>query len=326
MNKRRQVVVAFGAGAFCGSRFALAQSQGEVRRIGFLQQFNDPVRLEAFRAGLRDLGYAEGRNIIIDYQPAAGNEARMNASAAEIVSQKVDVIVADGGTASTLAAMRATKSIPIVFPTLGDPVSQGIVKDLARPGGNVTGLSLQSTELTGKVLQLLREIIVGVKRVAFMVNPSNLSVGPVLLQLPPLAAKLGLDIRIFEPKATSEIVPAVSEIAHGRFDALVVWNDAMLVQNSLTIASLATTQKLPTMGYHSSLPESGGLASYGPDRADLLRRAAVYVDKILKGAKPGDLPVEQPTKFELVINVKTAKLLRIKIPQSILVQATKVID
>jgi putative ABC transport system substrate-binding protein len=325
MNNRRKLVIALGAGALTAPFGSFAQ-QGKVWRIGFLQHFNEPLRLEAFTRGLRELGYVEGKTIIVDYRSAAGSGDRLAAIAADFVQQNMDVIVADGGTPATLAAKKATQTIPIVFPTIADPVALGVVTNLARPGGNITGLSLQSPDMTGKVLELLKEIVTRVKRIAFMVNPANPSIRPILSQVEIAAKALGVDVVFVEVKRPAEFFGAFAEITRKRADAVVIWNDTMLVQRSSSLAVLAAKHNLPTMGYHSALPEGGGLASYGPSRTDMLRRAAIYVDKILKGAKPGDLPIEQPTKFDLVVNMNTAKALGIKIPNSILVRADKVIE
>jgi putative ABC transport system substrate-binding protein len=327
MNRRRNMLVAIGAAVAVAPFHALAQTRVQkIPRVGYLQQFDEPFRLDAFKLGLRELGYVEGKTIIVEYRSADGSEARLAEYAAEFVRSNVDVIVSDGGTPSTLAAKKATQTIPIVFPTLADPVVQGVVASLARPGGNLTGLSLQSPDMTGKVLELFKEMLTRAKRIIILVNPANTSSRPILSQVDVAARTLGLEMQTVEVRSPADFADAYAEIARRRADGVVIWNDTMLVRHSATLASLAAKQKLPSMGYHSALPENGGLASYGPNRSDMLRRAAIYVDKILRGAKPGDLPIEQPMKFDFVINLKTAKALGIKIPQAILVRADRVIE
>src|SRR5262245_14745977 len=307
-----------------------AQDPTKVPRIGYLRPSHGTAtldaRLAAFRKALRELGYVEGKSILIEFRSAEGNADRLPVLAAELVRLKVDVIVAEGGTASVLAAKNATQTIPIVFPTIGDPVAQGVVTSLARPGGNLTGLSLQTPDTAGKVLELLREIVPKATRVGLLVNPDNPSLRPVLPEVQVAANRLGIEIVVVAAKALAEFGGAFTEVARSRAHALVIWNDAMLNEQSSSLARLATKHKLPTMGWNSALPENGGLASYGANRLEIMRRAATYVDKILKGSKPGDLPVEQPTKFELVINMKTAKALGLTIPKSVLLRADQVIE
>jgi putative ABC transport system substrate-binding protein len=213
-----------------------------------------------------------------------------------------------------------------VFTTVNDPVALGIVASLARPGGNVTGLSLQSPDTTAKRLQLLKEIVPGAKRVGVLVNPSNSSAVTWLKELPPAAKALGVELLIFEARSPADFDGAFAEITRMRIDGLIIFDDPMLQAAAAQIVIRAATLKLPTIAGHSVVPESGGLVSYGPDRLDMVRRAAILVDKILKGAKPAVLPVEQPSKFDLIVNLNTAKALGIKIPNSILVRADKVIE
>jgi putative ABC transport system substrate-binding protein len=278
-SMRRSLLGVLAATALAAPSVSFAQSRPpKLPRIGFLQHFNEPLRYEAFMRGLRELGYVDGKTIIVDYQPAAGNNDRLAAIAAEFVQQNVDVIVADGGTPATLAAKKATQTIPIVFPTNGDPVATGVVANLAHPGGNVTGLSLQSPDTTGKVLELLKEIVTRAKRVAFMVNPANTSLRPILPQVEIAAKSLGVEIQLVEVKRPADFAGAFGQITRKRADALVIWNDTMLMQHSSSLAIWAAKYNMPSMRYHSTLPEHGGLASYGPSRADMLRRAAIYVD------------------------------------------------
>jgi len=285
-----------------------------------------PVRLEAFRQGLRELGYVEGRTIIIEERSADEKYDRLPALAAELVKLKVDVIVADGGTPTIMAARNATRTIPIVFPTVGDPVAQGLVKSLARPGGNLTGLSLQSPDAAGKRLEVLKQVVPGAKRIALLTNPANASAPPILEAYVNAARQSGLQLDIVEARAPSEIPEAFAAIRAKRADAVLLLSDQMLIDQAPKISILAAQAKLPSIGENDAVPQSGGFASYGPDRPDMLRRAAGYVDRILKGAKPADLPVEQPIKFELVVNRGTAKVLGIELPHPILLRADRVID
>lgn len=284
------------------------------------------ARLAAFKQGLRDLGYVEGKSFVIEYRSAEGKYERFPALAEELVRLKVDVILADDGTPSTLAAKNATRTIPIVFPALNEPVASGIVTSLARPGGNVTGLTLQSPDTTAKRLQVLKEIIPSAKRIVVLVNPSNSSAVPWLQELPVAAKKLRVELLVVEARSPGEIDTAFADIGRKGSDGLVIFDDTVFFAESSRIAALAARMKLPTIGGNSLVAESGGLASYGPNRLDLVRRSATFVHKILKGAKPADLPIEQASKFDLIINARTAKALGITFPQSILVRADKVIE
>jgi putative ABC transport system substrate-binding protein len=330
MNTRRKLVIALGAGALAAPFALCAQQLAKPFRIGFLvfPSSSSNARFAAFKQGMRDLGYVEGKNFVIDYRSAEGNFERFPALITELVKLQVDVIVADDGTPTVLAAKKVTRTIPIVFSTVADPVAQGIVESLARPGGNVTGLSLQSTDTSGKRLEFLKQIVPGAKRFAFLANPSNASATPTLRELETAAKILGVELLLFEVRSVAEFDHAFDEIARKRMSGLVILDDPMLTATAelSRIVTLAAKLKLPTIGGNSLLPDVGGFASYGPNRLDLLRRTATYVDKILKGAKPADLPVEQPTKYDLVVNLKTAKAFGIKVPDSILVQATKVIE
>jgi putative ABC transport system substrate-binding protein len=328
MNKRRKLLVAFGAGMLAAPLVSLAQAPTGVPRIGYLAlpTSTPNVRLAAFMQGLRDLDYLEGKNFVIEYRSAEGKYDRFPALALELARLNVDVILSDDGTESILAAKNATRTIPIVFTTVNDPIALGVVASLARPGGNVTGLSLQSPDTTAKRLQLLKEIVPGAKRVGFLVNPGNSSTVTWLKELPRAAKALGVELLFVEARSPAELDGAFAEIARKRVDSLVLFDDAMFIAESARIATLAARLKLPTMSGTSGLPESGGLVSYGPNRLDLVRRAATLVDKILKGAKPANLPVEQPLKFDLVINLKTAKALGITVPQSVLISADRVIE
>ena len=328
MNNRRKLLLALGATALASPLTSLAQSATKVWRIGFLTNFppdNDP-RFEVFKKQLRDLGHVEGKTIVIDYQSAEGKYDRLPGLAAELVKRNVDVIMTDGGTPGALAARNATRTIPIVFAAVADPVGSGIVASLARPGGNVTGTSNQSPEVSVKSLALLKEIVPSAKRIAILSNPANSSLPPIVSELQAAAKTLRLEIIVVTAGTPAEFDKAFAEIAQGRPAGVVILADPLFNSEAARLTTLAAKHRLPTIGGHNAFPESGGLMSYGANRRDMMRRAAVLVDKILKGAKPADLPVEQPTIFELVLNKRTAKDLGIKIPNSILVQATKVIE
>jgi putative tryptophan/tyrosine transport system substrate-binding protein len=306
---------------------------GQIRktpvRIGILGNaptaLNKPRR-EAFRAKLRELGHREGENVVFESRSADGRLERFPALAKELVDLNVDIIVCDGGTPATQAAMQATWTIPIVFFTLGDPVAIGAVKSLARPGGNVTGLGLQAPDVVPKRLQLLREILPDSKRIAYLTDPNNPGSGPTIQALRTAANARGLELEVFGAKSLTEFEAAFEAMAKNRINILLIGNDSMLAQHPARLASLASKFNLPTIAEAYAFADNGVLLSFGADRVDMARRAAVLVDKIIKGAKPGDLPVELPTKFELVVNMKTAKSLGIKVPQSVLLQADRVIE
>jgi putative ABC transport system substrate-binding protein len=283
---------------------------------------------EAFRQGLRDLGYVEGRNVVIEYRDAEGKPERLPALAAELVALKVDVIVA-GSTPHALAAKRATRTLPIVFIGAGDPVTDGLVTSLARPGGNVTGLSSLTPERLGKCLELLTQAVPGVSRVAVLWQPGAVGerTEKDMLKGAEVAARaLGVRLQFVEAEGPADIDRAFADMTRGRAGALAVWTTAMLVTERGRLVALAAKNRLPAMYTLREFVDAGGLMSYGHSQADLNRRAATYVDKILKGAKPGDLPVEQPTTFDLVINLKTAKALGLTIPQSVLGRADHVVE
>jgi putative ABC transport system substrate-binding protein len=328
MNNRRKLVIALGAVALTAPFDSFAQQQGKIRHIGFLTTFppdNDP-RFEVFKQQLRDLGHVEGKTIAIDYLTAEGKYDRLPALAAELVRRNVDVIMVDGGTPAAVAARNATKTIPVVFAAVADPVGSGIVASLARPGGNVTGTSNQSPAASVKSLALLKEVVPSIRRFAVLANPTNSSLPPLVSELQAAAKTLRLEIVVVKAATPAEFEKAFAEIARGRATGLVILADPLFNSEAGRLATLAAKRRLPTIGTINNVPDNGGLMSYGANRPDLLRRAAILADKILKGAKPSDLPVEQPTKFDLVLNKRTARDLGIKIPNAILVQATKVID
>jgi putative ABC transport system substrate-binding protein len=320
------LLVALACSLLAAPLTAKAQQPAKIYRIGLLGAISPSAYapfIEAFRQGLRDLGYVEGKNIVIDSRWAEGRYERLPDLAAELVRLKVDVIVTHGPPASR-AAKEATTTTPIVMALVGDAVATGLVASLARPGGNITGSSFFLPELSAKRLELLKEAIPGVTRVAVFVNPGNPTFPPALKAMELTAGSSGVELQQVKVRAANEIEGAFAAMAKRRAHALVVIEDALFSAHARRIAELATKSRLPTMGF-TEYAEAGGLMSYGVNRSDLWRRAAVFVDKILKGAKPADLPVEQPTRFELVINLKTAKALGLTIPPSIMVRADQVI-
>jgi putative ABC transport system substrate-binding protein len=310
---------------------AEAQQTTKIARIGYLASNlagSPPSSREAFLEGLRDLGYVEGRNVVIEYRDAAGKDDRLSALAAELVALKVDVVVAAAGTLAALAAKQATNSIPIVFIAVGNPVSSGLVAGLARPGGNVTGLSAVSPDLVSKWLELLTQAVPGISHVAYLRQPGGLGEADkeVLAQAKAAAQALGVRLQLVEARGPDDLARAFSEMTRARAGALIVLSTPMLSSERRRLADLAVKRRLPTVFPFRSYVDAGGLMSYGLNVEDLFRRAANYVDRILKGTMPSDLPVEQPTKFELVINLKTAKALGLTIPHSLLLRADQVIQ
>jgi putative ABC transport system substrate-binding protein len=283
---------------------------------------------EAFRQGLRELGYVEGSNVVIEYREAGGREERLLPLAAELVALKVDVIVAPT-TPAALAAKQATKSLPIVFFGSADPVTSGLVTSLARPGGNVTGLTGVSPEIVGKCLELLKQVVPSARRLAVLRQPGaagERTERDVLKVADAAANTLGVRLQIVEARVAADIDKAFADMTKARAEALVVWTSAMLVGQRGRLVTLAAKNRRPAVYTFREFVDAGGLMSYGHSQADLNRRAATYVDKILKGATPADLPVEQPTKFDLAINVKTANALGLTIPPSLLARADNIIE
>jgi len=308
---------------------AEAQETAKVARIGYLGSIPAPGLREAFLQGLSDLGYMEGRNLVIEYRQAEGKFERFPALAAELVRLKVDIIFAAAGTPAALAAKQATRTIPIVFPAASDPVATGLVTSFARPGGNVTGLSFLTPELVGKSMELLKQAAPGVSRVAVLWHPTGMPElqGKAMLKAAEVAARaLEVRLQIVEAREPDDFPRAFSEMTRARADGLIVITSTMFFQERKRLVDLAVKNRLPAVYPSRESVEAGGLISYGPSLPDLYRRAATYVDKILKGVKPGDLPVEQPTTFELVINLKTAKVLGLTIPPSVLSRADQVIE
>jgi putative ABC transport system substrate-binding protein len=307
---------------------AEAQRPTRVPRIGYLvlSPLVDPpsAEREAFLDGLRDHGYIEGKSLVIEYRSAKWNRELLPDLAEELVSLKVDVIVAVPGAID--AARQATKTIPIVVPSMGDPVESGLVASLARPGGNITGTTTAMSELAGKRLQLLKEVLPRVSRVAVLWNPAQMA-DPLRWRETQAAARvLGVTLQSLEVKDPKDVPIAFSAMTRKRPDAAVILASQLTTAYRPIIVEFATKHRLPTMFELRADAEAGGLISYAPSLTDSFRRAATYVDRILKGARPGDLPIEQPTKFELVVNLKTAKALDIRIPSSVLLQADKVIE
>ena len=333
---RRAFLAGTGAVLLAAPLTAEAQQAAKVTRIGYLSPnlAASPHLPEAFRQGLRDLGYVEGRNVVIEYRDAEGKGVeRFPALAAELFALKVDVIVVGGSTRAALTAMQATKTIPIVFTGVGDPVTSELVTNLARPGGNVTGLSGLGPELVGKCLELLMQAVPGVSRVAVLSRPGALGERTdkaMLTGAEVTGRALGVRLQFVEARGGPEDFDmfdrAFSDMTTARAGALTVLPSNMFTNERRRLVALAAKNRLPAVYPSREFVDAGGLMAYGPNVADLSRRAATYVDKILKGAKPGDLPVEQPTKFELVINLKTARTLGLTIPPSVLARADQVIE
>jgi ABC-type uncharacterized transport system substrate-binding protein len=310
---------------------AAAQPHGKVFRIGYLNPGSpsDPLsqrRLEAFRQGLRDLGYVEGRNIVIESRWAEGQYDRYPALAADLLRSQVDVIVAQSG-AATHAAQQATRTIPIVMSLVNDPVGSGLVASLAHPGGNVTGLTIMSPDLVGKQLQLLKEVVPELSRVAVLRHPDNPASTAQSREAEIAARALGARLQILDARGPHEIDSAFAAMTRERAGALLIVPDVVFQTHRRQIAELAANRHLSsiyggTIGY----AEAGGLMDYGPNPLDLKRRAATFVDKLLKGAKPGDLPVEQPTSFHLVVNLRAAKAIGLTIPPSVLQRADQILE
>jgi putative ABC transport system substrate-binding protein len=303
---------------------AEAQQPKKVPRIGYLGLIENPDLDGGFRKGLRELGYVKGQNINVEYRYAGGKVDQLAGLVAEMVNLRVDVIVASG-TQSIEAAKKATKTVPIVFPVTPDPVESGFVASFARPGGNITGLSTLNPEVGGKRLELFKEVIPGISRVAVLWNPTNPGSAVNLKETDAAARSLGLKLQPLEVRSPEGFDEAFRAAKREHAGGLTMIPDAMLRAQQKRIHDFATKNRLPTVFHSSEFVLAGGLMSYGAHLPDLYRRAATYVDKILKGTKPADLPVEQPTKFELIMNLKTAKQIGLTIPPNVLVRADKVI-
>jgi putative tryptophan/tyrosine transport system substrate-binding protein len=324
--RRREFITLLGGAAVAWPLAARAQPTGKLPTIGFLVPGTPSSHGQWFAAlsqRLRELGWIEGRTIAIEYRWAEGHTERYAEIAAELVRLKVDVIVTTGP--AVPAAMQATSVVPIVFALAGDPVGAGLIASLARPGGNVTGLSVQLTDLASKRLEILREVVPGLHRLAIMANIGFPDAVLEMSEVQSTAKMLGLEVAMLEIRRVEDIVPAV-EALKGRAEALYVCTDALVNVSRFRINALALAARLPTMYGFREPVAAGGLMSYGPNFPDLFRRSADYVDKILLGVKPSDIPVEQPTKFDLVINLATAKALGFAIPELFLVRANEVIE
>ena len=331
MKNRRKLIIALGACALVAPLSSFAQQQGKVWRVGFLSASWRSTSIEShatygpFLRGMRELGYVEGKNLVIEWRFADGKYELLPGLAAELVKMKVDVIVA-AGPPPTSAAQKATTTIPIVIVTGIDPVDAGFVKSLARPGGNITGISNLSGEVSPKHLEMLLSMVPKLSRVAVLVNPANPAHATMLKNVQAAAQKANVKVLPVEARTPQEIETAFSVMTKENAGAIIVGLDPVFIQQRRQIAELAAKNRLPSISTRREYVEAGGLMSYGQSGADQYRSVAVLVDKILKGAKPGDLPVEQPTKFELFINGKTAKTLGLTIPQSLLISADKVIE
>ena len=327
MNNRRKLIIALGASALASPLSPRAQPATKVWRIGFLGAASAAgyvKEVDAIRAGLRDLGYVEGKNIVIEYRWADSNPERLKDMAAELVALNVDVIITHG-IVGVRAAAQATKTIPIVMADGADPVVAGLVASLARPGGNITGSTGFQIELAAKRLELLKEVAPRIKRVAALVNalgPNNAVTFP---EIESAAKQMKVELHQFEVRTPEDLPGAFTAMTKKRVDAAAIVEDPLLNSNVGIIAALAVTHRLPASGI-TTFADAGGLLGYGANRPLLYGRAANFVDKILKGGKPGDLPFERATRFELIVNLKTAKALGIKIPQQLLQRADKVIE
>jgi putative tryptophan/tyrosine transport system substrate-binding protein len=328
MMRRREFITLLSGAAAAWPLAAEAQQQAKVPQIGFLG--NSTAALEAdlvgpFRDGLRDLGYVEGRNIVIEYRWAEGKYDRFPALIAELVALKVDVIVT-AGTPAALAVKNATTSIPLVMVAVGDPVGTGLVASFARPGGNNTGLTSLAPELEGKRLELLREVVPKLAYIAVLWNPANAYMVTTEKEVQAAAKVLHMKVLSLGVRTPEELDTALATVLKEQPGALNVLADRLFLHNRARIVDFAAQHRLPGVHAYRELVVAGGLMSYGPSYADMHRRAAIYVDKILKGAKPADLPVQAPTKFELVINLKTAKALGLAVPPTLVALADEVIE
>jgi putative tryptophan/tyrosine transport system substrate-binding protein len=303
-----------------------AQPAGKAYRIGFLRESQPPTAwVEAFQQGLRERGYVEGQNVVVEFRVTDGSLDQLPQLAEELVRSQVDILMVPNMPAA-LAAKQATSTIPIVMVAISDPVGNGLVASLARPGGNITGLVAFPPEFVGKQLEFLKDVLPTVSRVAVLWNPANPTVARMVREADVAAQALGVQLHLQEARGPDAFDRAFAAMTSAHAGALLVVGDAMMLPHRRRLAELAATSHLPTMYNLREFVEAGGLLSYGTSRPDVWRRAATYVDKILKGAKPADLPVEQPMKFELVINLKTATALGLTIPPTLLFQADEVIQ
>ena len=329
MNKRRKLIAGLGGVLLAGPAIAFAQSKDKVWRVGILATRNRPALLDSdafgqFMRGMRELGYIEGKNLQVEFRWAEGKYERLSGLAAELVQLKVDVIVA-AGAQDIDAARKATSTIPIVMATSPDPVVSGFAKTLAHPGGNITGLTNFTVDISPKLFEMLQSMVPKLSRLAVMMNPVNSSHAGVLQSVESAAQKAGVKVLPVEARSAVEIERAFSTMAQAKAGGVLVPRDGFYIQQLDQIAKLAAKHRLPSISGYRQYVEAGGLMSYGQNAGESFRRAATYVDKIFKGAKPGDLPIEQPTTFELYINGRTAKALGLTIPQSLRISADKVL-
>jgi putative ABC transport system substrate-binding protein len=328
VKTRREFLVALGAGLLTASSAASAQQQSaKVVRIGYLGAASASTwvgQVEALRGGLRDLGYVEGGNIVIEYRWAEGKYDRLPELAAELVRLKVDLIVTHGVPASR-AAKQATTTLPIVIASTGDPVATGLVASEAQPGGNITGLSSFNPEINAKRLELLKQAMPRVSRVGVLMNPDNPGVLIDIKIMEAGARSMKVELQHFQARGPNEFESAFATMAKRRVEAVAIVEDGMMIANAGVAAGLATRYRIPSIGF-IAVAEAGGLMAYGVNILEQNRRAAVFVDKILKGTRPGDIPIERATKFELVVNMKTAKALGLTMPQPFLMRADRVIE
>ena len=330
MNRRRKLVIALSAGAFAAPFCSLAQQQGKVWRIGYLDFGSQRATVDSGRygelmEGLRERGFVEGRNFVLEARYAEGDADRLNGFAAELVQQKVDLILSTGGPAS-LAAKRATTAIPIVVTVATDPVGEGFAASLARPGGNITGMATGVEDTVLKLVELLMLVTPKLKRIAVITNPASRPHAPLLLRIQTVARQAGKQVLSVSVRTPNEIERGFATMAREGADAVIIFADSFLFSQRARIAGLALKLRLPSINALTGYAEAGGLMSYGLDVNDNFRRVGVFVEKILKGAKPGDIPFEQPTRYYLVINRKTATALGVKISGELLTRADKVIE
>ena len=327
--KRRTLLVSLAAGAIAPLA-SLAQAPAKVWRVGFLAQrhvdyVDSDYYYGPFTQGMRELGYVVGKNLVIEWRSAEGDASRLPELATELVRLKLDILVT-AGTPASRAAQKATTTIPIVMISVADPVGSNLIKSFARPGGNSTGLSNMGFELGPKQLEMLLEMVPKNSRVASFMNPAN-AVSVLVIKNTQIAAqKLGVKLQTVEASTPQEIATGFTEMVRQNVKALIVPSEALFLQQKIQIVELATKHRLASIAGYADYVEAGGLMSYGQNLGENFKRAAIFVDKIFKGAKAGELPVEQPTRFEMVLNLKTAKALGLKVPHSILILATKVIE
>jgi len=328
IGKVLRLLVLLVLGAAMGAPLSLeaqGQKNARVGRLSAASAETDTVSMAAFRSRMRELGWVEGKNFTLVARAADGQAARLPELAAELVRERVDVILA-GSSPGVLAAKRATGTIPIVMVTTGDPIVDGIVKSLARPDGNVTGVTALGQALNTKRLELIKEAVPGATRVAVLINPASLYTAPLLEERERAARALALDVRLFEARGPESLEAAFAAMRAGRVDALMVQTNPLFITHRKRIVELAARNRVPAIYGEREFVHAGGLMFYGASLVDMYREAAIYVDKILKGAKPADLPIEQPAKLELIINLKAAKALGVAIPQSILARADSVVE